>query len=140
MKRLKLFLLIGCLAGGMTAPAWAQADDALPALVQVLAQTDDPQFQLDVLKGMAEGLKGKRGAKMPAGWEDLSAKLSRSANPEIRDLVQGLSLTFGSSSALAALRQGGRTRLYALNLASGQARVLGTVGDGRALWGMAIEP
>ena len=105
MKRWKLFLLIGCLVGGMTAPVWAQADDALPALVQVLAQTDDPQFQLDVLKGMAEGLKGKRGVTMPAGWEDLSTKLSRSANPEIRALVQGLSLTFGSSSALAALRQ-----------------------------------
>jgi len=41
---------------------------------------------------------------------------------------------------LAALRQGGRTRLYLLDLASGQARVLGTVGDGRPLWGLAIAP
>ncbi len=44
------------------------------------------------------------------------------------------------NAALAALRQGGRTRLHLLNLATGQAQVLGTVGDGRALWGMAIEP
>jgi hypothetical protein len=45
-----------------------------------------------------------------------------------------------SNAALAALRQNGRTRLHLIDLASGRATVLGTVGDGRALWGMAIEP
>lgn len=45
-----------------------------------------------------------------------------------------------SNAALAALRQNGRTRLYLLDLATGRATALGTVGDGRALWGMAIEP
>lgn len=44
------------------------------------------------------------------------------------------------NTALAALRQGGRTRLHLVDLASGRAQVLGTVADGRALWGMAIEP
>ena len=88
----------------MAFPARPQEDEALPALVQVLAQTDDPQFQLDVLKGMSEGLKGKRGVKMPEGWDDLSAKLSKSANPEVRDLAQSLSLTFGSAAALVSLR------------------------------------
>lgn len=44
------------------------------------------------------------------------------------------------NTALAALRQGGRTRLHLLDLATGRATLLGTVGDGRALWGMAIEP
>ena len=43
-------------------------------------------------------------------------------------------------AALAALRQGGRTRLHLVNLATGAATPLGTVGDGRALWGMAIAP
>lgn len=44
------------------------------------------------------------------------------------------------NTALAALRQHGRTRLHLLDLATGRATLLGTVGDGRALWGMAIEP
>ena len=44
------------------------------------------------------------------------------------------------NTALAALRQGGRTRLYLLDLASGRAQMLGTVGDGGAIRGMAIEP
>lgn len=44
------------------------------------------------------------------------------------------------NTALAALRTGGRTRLHLVDLQSGRAQPLGTVGDGRALWGMAIEP
>ncbi|WP_306563936.1 DUF4394 domain-containing protein [Aquabacterium sp.] len=44
------------------------------------------------------------------------------------------------NTPLAALRVNGQTRLYVLDLGTGQARLLGTVSDGRALWGMAIEP
>src|SRR6266567_8901955 len=96
---LALFLV----AAAPTLPA--QTDDALPALVEVLGQTDDPQFQFDVLKGMSEGLRGRRGVKMPAGWEEVSAKLSKSPNLQVRELAQSLSLTFGSPTALASLRQ-----------------------------------
>lgn len=45
-----------------------------------------------------------------------------------------------NNAALAALRAGGRTRLHAIDLATGRATAIGTVGDGRALWGMAIVP
>jgi hypothetical protein len=44
------------------------------------------------------------------------------------------------NTALAALRSHGRTRLYVLDLATGRGTALGTVGEGRALWGLAIEP
>jgi len=102
-NKLKLLFLSALLL----LPSWlpAQNDDALPALVEVLGQTDDPQFQFDVLKGMSEGLRGRRGVKMPAGWEEVSAKLAKSPNPQVRELAQGLSLTFGSPAALAALRK-----------------------------------
>jgi hypothetical protein len=45
-----------------------------------------------------------------------------------------------NNAALAALRSAGRTRLYAVDLDTGRATLLGTVGDGRALWGLAIAP
>lgn len=44
------------------------------------------------------------------------------------------------NTALAALRQLGTTRLYRINLDSGRAERLGTLGDGRAVSGLAIEP
>ena len=81
-----------------------EADDSLSALTELLASTDDAQFQLDVLKGMSDGLKGRRGAKMPVGWEPLADKLSRSPNAQVRQLTQSLSVTFGSTAALNALR------------------------------------
>jgi hypothetical protein len=47
-----------------------------------------------------------------------------------------------SNAAFAAVRtaSGGRTRLYEVDLASGQARLIGTVGDGGPIRGLAIEP
>lgn len=44
------------------------------------------------------------------------------------------------NTALAALRSGGRTRLHQVDLATGRATLLGTVAEGRGLWGMAIAP
>jgi putative heme-binding domain-containing protein len=87
------------------APLAAQNDEALPALVEVLKTADDTQLQLDILKGMSEGLKGRRGVKMPDGWEDVSAKLSQSSHPQVKELAQSLSLTFGSRGAQDALRR-----------------------------------
>ena len=99
---LRLFVLIAALAIGFT--THAQNDEALTALVQVLGENDDVQFQLDVLRGMSEGLKGRRGVKMPQGWDDVATKLGKSSNGEVRELAQSLSLTFGSATAMNALR------------------------------------
>src|SRR5687768_4054181 len=83
----------------------AHALGTLPALVDALRKSDDPQFHMDVLKGMSEGLKGRRDVKMPAGWDELSRKFKESPNPDIRELARGLSVTFGSKEALEELRQ-----------------------------------
>ena len=47
-----------------------------------------------------------------------------------------------SNAAFAGLRlaDGGRTRLYLIDLSSGKAQLIGTVADGGPLLGMAIEP
>jgi hypothetical protein len=45
-----------------------------------------------------------------------------------------------SNTALAALRQNGRTRLHLIDLASGRATALGRLADGGAVAGIAIEP
>ena len=45
-----------------------------------------------------------------------------------------------NNAAMAALGDGRRTRLYQVDLNTGKAKLLGTVGDGKPLLGMAIEP
>ena len=97
-------LLMLAALGGFTVHAAEDEGEGLAALVELLGSNDDPQFQLDVLKGMSEGLKGRRGVKMPAGWEPVAAKLSKSTSAPVRELAQSLSVTFGSASALQALR------------------------------------
>ena len=80
-------------------------EETLTALVEVLGQADDPQFQIDVLRGMIDGLKGRRNVPMPKGWQAVEIKLQRSANAEVLSQTQILSVQFGSSSALEALRK-----------------------------------
>ncbi|MGV3757748.1 MAG: family 16 glycoside hydrolase [Verrucomicrobiota bacterium] len=78
--------------------------DTLSPLVQVLAQSEDAQLQLDILKGISDGLKGQSRVSMPKGWETAAKKLAQSPNAKVQELTRNLSLIFGSSTALADLR------------------------------------
>ena len=102
-KLQRLLVCFGFIFVAATSSA-ATTNDPLAALVTVLNTNADPQFQLDVLRGITAGLQGRRSVKMPGGWEDLSAKLNTSPNAEVRSLSKALSLTFGSANALAELR------------------------------------
>lgn len=83
----------------------AQNQDPMQVLVRLLQEKDDPQFQLDLLRGISDGLKGQRTVRMPAGWDAVETRLATSPNGEVRFLAQTLSLTFGSERARLALRQ-----------------------------------
>ena len=82
----------------------AQDAEALGALVGVLKESDDSEFQLDILKGIAAALKGQRNLKPPKGWDEVAARLGHAPNKEVRQLALSLSLTFGSKMALTTLR------------------------------------
>src|SRR5688500_7466586 len=77
-------LFLAVIAGVCAMAPSRAADDAgvdsLVVLVELLGSNDDPQFQLDLLKGMSDGLKGRREVKMPAGWEAVAEKLAKSPN------------------------------------------------------------
>ena len=116
-KALWLVLCAGALqhpaslpAGRAQAPATSSASEGLEPLVELLGQNDDPQFQLDLLNGMSAALAGRRSVPMPAGWAAVEAKLSKSTNADVRSISQSLSLTFGSQTALKALRASVRDR------------------------------
>ncbi len=95
-----LALLLAACLGANAAPQ----DDPMAALVEVLKISDDEAFQVDVLRGIRDGLKGRPSVKMPAGWTEVRGKLSQSKSAEVRQLTQQLSITFGDTAALSSLR------------------------------------
>ncbi len=88
---------------GLLAPQ-GEGQDNLSALVGILKEVDDPAFQLDILRGIRDGLKGRTGIRMPDGWAAVSEKLAKSPNAEVREIVRSLSTTFGDTRALDAMR------------------------------------
>ncbi len=79
--------------------------EAMAQIVESLKRVSDAEQTLDVLNGISIALRGQRSVSMPRGWEEVEGKLATSANAEVRAQTQALSLTFGSTSALASLRK-----------------------------------
>lgn len=85
--------------------ALPQDGDGLSALVEVLKESNEVDFQLDILKGLRDGLKGKTQVKMPPAWPEVAAKLEKSPNAEVRSLAQAVSIAFGDPRAFEAFRR-----------------------------------
>ena len=103
---MKLFFLFCFLLLLPFAPI--RAEDAPPALkflMDALNQTEDAGMQANLLRGINRALEGRRGLAAPAGWDALAEKLTKSASADVREQVQTLGVTFGSGSALAAMRK-----------------------------------
>jgi putative membrane-bound dehydrogenase-like protein len=79
--------------------------EAFASITKALDKAVDDARRLDILNGLTMALKGQRKAAMPQGWEPVEAKLITSANAEVRARAQAVSLTFGSASALTALKK-----------------------------------
>tara|TARA_Y100001934_G_C12353081_1_gene776488 strand:+ start:1193 stop:2371 length:1179 start_codon:yes stop_codon:yes gene_type:complete len=82
-----------------------RADEGINALVEVLADNTDPQLDLDILRGLRDGLKGISSMKMPPRWKDVEARLKKSPVKEVRELAASLAGKFGSTDALNAFRK-----------------------------------
>ena len=82
-----------------------QSAIGLNSLSQILANRDDPVFQLDLLSGMMHGLEGRRSVNMPAKWTAAFAKLETSPDGKVRQAAIELALVFGDPRALHSLRK-----------------------------------
>ena len=82
----------------------ASGAKSLTPLVKLLADSDDTAVQLDILRGMYDGLQG-RSLKAPEGWPAVQRKLAASPNAEVRQKTLMLSVMFGDQEALAWLRK-----------------------------------
>lgn len=77
----------------------------LSPLVRLLGQIDDADFQLDVLRGIYDAVKGRRSIAMPDGWKRVYPKLAKSRKAAVREQALLLSLMFGDRQAASSLRK-----------------------------------
>ena len=78
---------------------------AVARLAGSVAESGSGSFQADILDGFADGVRGRRKAPRPAGWDALAARLGASADTAIRDRVRELSVVFGDGRALEEVRR-----------------------------------
>lgn len=77
---------------------------ALGRVVERLEHAGDP-VRLDFLRGMHEGLAGRRDAEAPAAWHRVSGTFIQSDHAELRRAAQAVAVAFGDARAVAALRE-----------------------------------
>ena len=65
----------GLLVAGVNTEVRAAAPEAMTRMVRMLAETDDAQLQLDILRGLSAGFRGQERLPMPAGWEQVESRL-----------------------------------------------------------------
>ncbi len=85
--------------------AAAGTPEAVDAVVAALNKAERPEAQRAVLRGLQDGLKGRRRVEMPAGWNEMAERLARSSDAEVRDRTSALAITFGDSHAFARMRR-----------------------------------
>jgi putative membrane-bound dehydrogenase-like protein len=75
-------------------------------LVACVAESGSAAFQADILAGLANGLRGRRKAPRPAGWEALAGQLGIGDQTDraVRDRVRELGVVFGDGRALDEVR------------------------------------
>jgi putative membrane-bound dehydrogenase-like protein len=74
------------------------------ALVKLIADHPSADFQLDLLTGMADSLRGRQKAPAPGSWPTLQKKLSVSPSMVVQNRFRELGVVFGDGRAVGELR------------------------------------
>jgi len=77
---------------------------AITALVDALGQTDKPDVQLTLLKGINESLKGRRKVDMPPTWPAVYQRMAKVGDAKIRAQATALAITFGDPTVMTEMR------------------------------------
>jgi putative heme-binding domain-containing protein len=99
-----------CLTLLMTLGAGVQANETerLGMMLKIVGNSDNPAVQANILKGVVDGLAGRRDVPAPDNWKDVKATLGSSSDANVKKLAQELGQIFGdkgaSQAALGILR------------------------------------
>ncbi|MDB4864208.1 c-type cytochrome, partial [Pirellulaceae bacterium] len=74
--------------------------DQLELLVEMIGETEFPSIRARLLRGMLDGLEGRRNLAPPNGWNAISPTLATSGNADVRRFSMELSQLFGDTDAI----------------------------------------
>lgn len=73
-------------------------------LVELIRTRSDTEFQLDILRGMFDALRGWRKAPAPSNWTAVAESFSANPSDEVKELTRQLGVVFGDGRGAAELR------------------------------------
>ncbi len=77
----------------------ASESNALQKLANAIANSNNENVQISLMRGLLKSLEGRRDVEPPAAWGDVRERLATSENVEVKRLFQELSQIFGDESA-----------------------------------------
>tara|TARA_R110002049_G_scaffold2750_2_gene21421 strand:- start:187679 stop:188872 length:1194 start_codon:yes stop_codon:yes gene_type:complete len=101
MMRVKVSLI--ALFFSLSVTEFTKADDeavSLRLLVQTLDETESDAIRASLMRGMLDGLAGRRNVHPPSRWADVAMKLGTSDDHIVRKYAMQLSHVFGDRSAI----------------------------------------
>ena len=110
MKHFLLMVVLASISCCWNRSTAADESDSLALLVKVIHSTEDPNVRCSLMRGMLNGLSGRRSVPSPAGWKALSEELATSQSEEERELILQLSQIFGDREAVQRALRLSRTR------------------------------
>ena len=76
----------------------------LAVLVDGIGSSENPEEQLNIIRGLRTALSGQRRAKAPKGWPAVYHKLINSSNPDLKAEANAVGVAFGDAAAMDSLR------------------------------------
>ena len=103
-KRLRLVLCGFAICLFSSEPRCANALDeaeTLEILIQAIGRSESDQVRVSLMKGILDGLSGRRDVAKPSNWDEVSKRLGNAGSPEVQKLVDRLSQSFGDQKAMS---------------------------------------
>jgi putative membrane-bound dehydrogenase-like protein len=79
--------------------------EAIGTLIKALSKATSADTQVAYLRGIQEGLRGKRHVQPQPGWSDMLAQLQQSDDTDIRSQALAIGVAFGDERALTIIRK-----------------------------------
>lgn len=102
-ERSKIGLLRRLIARRLTSDLESQPA-AVDQLLQLIGTGNDAEFQLDILQGMNQALRGWRKAPQPKTWPRAAEIVFSSAPEKVQEQARQLGVVFGDGQAISELR------------------------------------